>query len=287
MKPASPPFLRLEYTVEGFGFDFEVPASFFEKASAGPAKMRRIGGIISTESPDRQSEVILQRGLDFSDYLKNGWMNDNHSHETDGILGYPEMVRQFQKGQTLPDGNKAKTNLTWSEGYLLPTKKADRIWELGLALQGTGRALGFSVEGSIQKRIGRGNKTIAKALVRNVAITNCPVNSDSRLDILTKSLYAVQNSSDALFKALGVGTGSAPPLVHPAGPQTGPTAGQVLTTESLEDDEYPVLDFGQAKKSLSDAEAFAWVLNHRPDFGLAEAGRFIELTKALKRGGRL
>ena len=277
-----------------FGFDFEVPARFFEKAEAGTAKMRRIGGIISTESPDRQQEVLLQRGLDFSDYLRNGWLNDNHSRETDGILGYPEMVKQFRKGEIIPDGTVAKTNLTWSEGYLLNTKKADRIWELGLALQGTGRSLGFSVEGSIQRRIGRNNKTVAKALVRNVAITNCPVNSDSRLDILSKSLQAVQNSEDPILKALGMGTATAPPLSHPAGPQSGATAGQVLATESLEQDGQPRLRFEdddekeeKTKKSLSDVEALQWLATVRPELNLAEAVRFVELTKALKRGGRL
>lgn len=272
-------------------FDFEIPLRFFEKADAGAGKMRRIGGIISTERPDRQGETILQRGLDFTDFMKNGWYNDNHSRETDGILGYPELIKTFRSGQALPDGSMASGNVTYAEGYLLNTKKADRIWELGQALQGTGRSLGFSVEGGIQKRVGPNKKTIAKAKVRNVAITNCPVNDDSRLDILAKSLMAVEQADDgALIKALGMGTTNGA-LSHPAGPQSGETAGQVLATESLETDVKPVVATEDEKdkvvKSLTDVEAVAWVLSQRPGISLTDAGRIVDITKTLKRSGRL
>lgn len=272
-------------------FDFEVPVTFFEKAAAGPGKMRRIGGIISTENPDRQNEVVLQRGLDFKDFLKGGWFNDNHTRDTDGVLGYPEMVKRFNRGDMLPDGSLAPVNGTWAEGYLLNTKRADKIWELGQALQGTGRNLGFSVEGSILKRLGRGNRTIAKAKVRNVAITNCPVNSDSRLDILAKSLTVMEETDEPFWKALGMGTGGgAGPATQPAGPQTGATAGQVLAPESLEQDDQPRIVFDdeeETKKSLSDGEAVAWLQSVRPGLSAADAGRIVEITKTLKRRGRL
>jgi hypothetical protein len=273
-------------------FEFEVPVRFFKKADAGSGRMRRIGGIISTENPDREQEVILQRGLDFSDYIKSGWLNDNHSRATEGIVGYPEFVKQYQAGEALPDGSIASTNLTWSEGYLLNTKKADKIWELGQALQGTGRHLGYSVEGSIQKRLGHKKKTIAKARVRNVAITNCPVNNDSRLDILAKSLVAVEQAEEPVLKALGMGT-TGGVLAHPAGPQVGAEAGQVLATESLETGdklrriEKPKDEEDEAKKSLTDVEAIAWVLEKRPGISLADAGRLVDITKTLKRRGRL
>jgi hypothetical protein len=154
-------------------FQFDCPLALFEKGDAPIGKQRRIAGIISTETRDRQGEVLLQNGLNFDSFLKNGWYNDNHTKDTTGILGYPESVRRFGRGEILPDGNVADTNCTWAEGYLLPTKKADEIWELGQALSQTGRRLGYSVEGKIQKRIGPNKKTVAQALVRNVAITNC------------------------------------------------------------------------------------------------------------------
>lgn len=267
-------------------FDFEVPVTFFEKADAAKGKQRRIGGIISTEQLDRQGEVVLQRGLDFNDFLNAGWYNDNHTRDTTGILGYPEVVQQFSKGDLLPSGEFAPTNVTWAEGYLLNTKRADDIWELGLALQGTGRHLGYSVEGGIQRRAGKDKKVIAKAKVRNVAITHCPVNDGSRLDILAKSLLAVEAAEpDPVEKALSMGTESGP-TEQPAGPKTGEGAGQVLTEESLEDDERPAKK-EETKKSLSDAEAVAWLQSQRPDLTAADAGRIVDITKRLKARGRL
>lgn len=155
-------------------FSFDLPMVVFEKGDAEPGKQRRIAGIMSSESRDRQGEIILQRGLDFSDFLANGWFNDNHSKDTDAIVGYPESVRSFSQGQVLPNGMPASTNCTWVEGYMLTGHpRADNIWTLGQALQATGRRLGFSVEGNITRRTGSGGNTIAKAKVRNTAITNC------------------------------------------------------------------------------------------------------------------
>jgi len=273
-------------------FEFEIPVTFFEKADAEKGKQRRIGGIISTENPDRQNEVVLQSGLDFNDFIRGGWYNDNHSKDTDGILGYPEMVKTFSRGDMLPDGSLAPVSGTWAEGYLLNTKRADRIWELGQALQGTGRHLGFSVEGSVLKRSGKNRRTIAKAKVRNVAITNCPVNTDSRLDILAKSLQAVEDNDNELLRALGMGT-TGGPLTQPAGPQIGATAGQVLATESLETDERLDLEEDEKKrkkemeKSLSDAEAISWVQKRIPGISAESAGKFVDLTRRLKSQGKL
>jgi len=173
--------------VRGLPFQFEVPVTFFEKAGEEPGKRRRIGGIISTEAPDRQNETVLADALVLDDFLKAGWFNDNHSRDTDGIVGYPEATRKFKKGEQLPNGEKAKHAGHWAEGYMLGTERANKIWELGKALQGTGRRLGFSVEGKILARTGpktivkKGDdgqpqwvgERIAKAVVRNVAITNC------------------------------------------------------------------------------------------------------------------
>lgn len=260
-------------------FDFEVPCSFFEKADAEPGKQRRIGGIISTESPDRQDEVVLQRGLDFSPWLQSGWYNDNHSKKTTDILGYPEAVQPFKKGEKLPNGEVAKVNGTWAEGYLLDTPQAEEVWKLGKALAKTNRRLGFSVEGSIQKRTGKLRKTVAKAVVRNVAITNCPVNTDSKLEVLAKSLQAAEQCEDDIDKALAMG---------PATPGAVPTGGAVLSPESLEADPKEMEKRKkEAQKSLSKAEAIAWVQKRIPGISEAAAGRIVETTQVLKRQGRL
>lgn len=265
-------------------FAFEAPLSFFEKAEAGPGKQKRIAGVVSTESKDRQDEIVLQRGLDFSDFVSNGWYNDNHTKDTDGILGYPEFTKPFRKGETLPDGEVAKSNVTWAEGYLLDTDKANRIWELGKALQKTGRRLGFSIEGKIERREGPGKRIIAKALVRNVAITNCPVNTDSRMEVIAKSLQAVEKAEpNELEKMLTVG--AATPGQAFAGPRTGTGAAALLSPKHLEGQKKPKRK--PVQKSLSTEEAIAWVQNRIPGVSTEVAMRFVNATRALKASGRL
>jgi len=273
---------------ESLPFDFDIPMSVFEKAGAPEGRRRRIGGIASAENDDRQQESVLARGLDFSDFLSDGWFNDNHSKATDGILGYPEEERMFSKGETLPDGRIAKAAGHWVEGYLLEGHPpADRIWDLGKALAKTKRRLGFSVEGKIIKRAGMnksGAKVVAKAKVRNVAITNCPVNGEARMEILVKSLRAVEGSDPSdLDKALTMGEATG--INPPAGPQTGDGAGQVLTGQSLEHDEKIDKNKKKKKKSnqLSMDKAREWVRERLPAATDGQIERFIRLTMRLKK----
>jgi hypothetical protein len=272
-------------------FAFDVPVDFFEKADAEPGKERRIGGIATIETKDRQGEVLLARGVDFSDFVSNGWFNDNHSKKTVDILGYPEKAHFFRKGEVLPSGEKAAAAGHWVEGYLLGTPEADRVWELGKALAQTKRRLGFSVEGRIEKRTGSAQKTIAKALVRNVAITNCPVNSGARMEILAKSLYTL-GLDEPTEKSLGMGPVSGSPPTPPAlmGPQSGMGAGRVIAGQSLEHDETDTVSDEdekkrkkRIKKSLNESETYAWLRARLPHATPEQLGRIITLTRERTR----
>lgn len=278
-------------------FKFYAPLRFFKSGEGEHA--RRIAGVVSTETPDRQGDTILQRGLNFDEFLKFGWFNDNHSQKAQDVLGYPERVQFFEKGERLPDGSVAHAPLHWAEGYLLSNyEPAERLWNLGLSLQkaGGGRSLGFSVEGKIVRRTGPSNKIIARADVRNVAITHCPVNADTKLYALAKSLHAAEESSgddswdlvrslmdqfgkpdameDGEFqwlrgpakitlsvqKGLSAGTGGPE---KPVGEFTGAGAGRVLMPQSLEKNEKRAekekaldKDCGSAKMTKSQAIAY-------------------------------
>lgn len=248
-------------------FKFEVPAAVWFDKSAPAGQRRRIAGVISSENLDRQDEILVQKGLDFTPFIQHGWFNDNHSRDTDGIVGHPDSVKFFQKGQKLPNGEVAASNCHWSEGYLLENQqRADRIWETAQALHKAGnRRLGFSVEGKVEKRTGPNRNVVAKAKIQNVAITNCPVNTDTRLEVLAKSLAAVELAEDDVFKGLTAGTGAGEGRTHEAGsgPVEGEGAGQVLAPESLEgrqrkeleDDE----DQDDTKKSFNKSEAMVWL----------------------------
>lgn len=236
-------------------FQFFAPLSFFEKASAPQGQRRRIAGIISTEVKDKQDEVLLQRGLDFSPFVKSGWFNDNHSKKTTDVLGYPDGdVKRFKKGDVLPDGQVAKSNGTWAEGYLLETPEAERVWTLAQALKKSGdkRRLGFSIEGQVLERTGPGGKTVAKAIVRNVAITNCPVGEDTRLEVLAKSLARIE-------KGMTMGDAPAPgDSIAAEGPKTGAGAGRLLTRRHVEVDDEDLNAVGpSAPKDTPVTKSFA------------------------------
>lgn len=313
---ACPFFCARGDTMRGLPFQIEIPISFFEKGDAEPGKRRRIGGVVTTASEDRHGEELDQSGIEWGDWLKNGWYNDNHTKETDGIVGYPEYVKRYRKGQRLPNGKTAPADCHWAEGYMLPTDRADRLWELGKALQGTGRSLGYSVEGVIKARTGprtilkKGadgrpvyvGKRVAKALVRNVAITNCPVNTEAGMELLQRSLTAVELADpddlearlNVLEKAMSMGQ-PPPGNAAPTGPVTGEGAGQVITPQSLEWDDPKkkrkkktrLKTDGTISKSLTDAEARAWVRSRCPALDDAAVERFLATTKTLKRTGRL
>jgi len=192
--------------LEATPFKFDIAVECFEKAGADPSKERRIGGIVSTGDIDRQGERLIQKGLDFSPFLKGGWFNDNHDHSTEALVGYPDKCELRE----LPDGEQG----WYVEGYLLKGhQRSDNLWNIAQALQKSDRRLGFSVEGQIEERDVADPKIVRKATVREVAITRCPVNTNTGLDVLAKSLSAGSAVSD---------------------PGTAPGEGFPLRTESLE-----------------------------------------------------
>lgn len=189
---ASPPIPRMKPNA-GHRFRAFLPFEVISKASS-PGRVK-IRGILSTEHEDRQGDIIDQDGLDFGPFLSYGWFNDNHRGRTSDVLGYPERVWKT----TLKDGVRA----TMVEGYLIPGKETDRIVELAKGLKNDpSRQLGFSVEGDIRERRGPGKRwvtkqdgtrilvgnRVTKAVVKHSAITHVPVNQQSRLEVLAKSM---------------------------------------------------------------------------------------------------
>lgn len=262
-----------------FHFDFDVEV--FEKSGEDPSKERRIGGFVTTDKLDQQGERLIQEGLNFDPFLTKGWFNDNHSKDTTGIIGYPEAAQLVSRGERLPNGKVAEKKGWYVEGFLLKgTKRADETWELANALQKSKRKLGFSVEGSIQQRAKiNGVPHVAAAVVRNVAITNCPVNDDTALEVIAKSLSAMDEANGvSLEKALGVGPASAPGVAHGVG-LVGASAGRVLTTQSLEG---AAPRKKKRKRGLNKAEGVHLILTRWPHISAQTAER-IYLHAAAKR----
>ncbi len=198
-----------------------LPDLSFTEKSGDEHNTRQIQGIMSTSSLDRQGEKVLAKGLDIKDFLANGHFNDNHSQDTSAIVGYPENA-EYREDLETRDG---RTVEGWiCRGYVLKgTKRADEIWELARSLAKTpDKRLGFSIEGKVVRRK---NNVIEKAVLRNLAITNCPVNTEATWDVLAKSFV----NEEVAMKSLMAGYGGA---FGPAA-QSG---GSALGGESLDRD---------------------------------------------------
>ena len=157
----------------GDTFHFFVPVEKIEKAEGKDGK-RYIQGVASTSDRDLQGEVVLQNGIDYSYFLKNGYINDDHKDGPEHKVGEPLECRLTPAG-------------LWLKAILYKGKaRSDYWWEHinTLASNDSKRKVGFSIQGKILRREG---KTIAKCWLQDVAITASPVNTNTWAEIV-KSL---------------------------------------------------------------------------------------------------
>ena len=265
-----------QYFINENDFRVGLPEVQFVEKSEEQYNSRVLRGVMSTQRKDRQDETVIAKGLDFADFLRHGHFNDNHSQETSAIVGYPEKVEYHKDLSHF--GVKSEG---WTcEGFVIKgTKRSDGIWELAKALSEVpGRKLGFSIEGKVLRRQ---DKTIEKARIRNVAITNCPVNTDCTWEVLDKSFV----SEEIAMKSLMAGYGAS------VGEQSG---GGALRVEDLDSDAKTTMDekkkkrIAALKKALSFDDmykAMEIVLDRRPD--MDEEGAALFINHLFKKGGSL
>ena len=144
----------------------------------------KIGGVISTENVDQQGDVLLQDGLDFSYLMSKGYFNYEHKNGIEFILGSPTKIERIQMS------GKPATRI---EGFLMLDRPlAKEIFNTVKAMKKSkiGRSVGFSVEGQVLARDKVNPKVVTKARILNVAITGHPVNPDTKLELLARSLMA-------------------------------------------------------------------------------------------------
>lgn len=156
-------------------FNFFVPISF-EKAGDTEAPMK-IRGICSSEVEDADGEILEPSGFDFAPLLSTGFFNYNHRGNKDpgAIIGEPTHASVINSGKDLS-----------IEGFLYPNAQGKATWELGNTLQNfsSKRRLGWSIEGQVIERDPMNPKRIKRARITGVAITPCPKNPNTFVDIL-------------------------------------------------------------------------------------------------------
>lgn len=236
-------------------FNFFVPLDIIKSQDNNESEWR-IAGYASCPDEDRQGDEIIQKGLDYSDFVNYGWFN--YDHDNTKILGYP-------------DKSKCKIDSRgfYVEGTLLKdVELAKSIWETALALKKSNapRKLGFSVEGKTLKRNPLGQ--IVKAKIYNVAITANPVNPKCNWEALCKSFATDVDDSEELEKTLEAGYGDG--------------SGSALVPESLESAfkalSYAIGDDEEAKHHMT---ALKQKLNKRTEITKSELILYFQLTKGL------
>ena len=237
-------------------FSFNLPVDIVKSEDENNNEWR-IGGYASTSTEDRQGDEIIQKGLDYSDFVNYGWFNFDHDNSK--ILGYPDK-----------DKCRVDSKGFYVEGILLKGKEiAKDMWETALALKKSGapRKLGFSVEGKVLKRNDLGQ--IVKAKIYNVAITANPVNYTCTWDALVKSFTDQQTDIDCYMeKSLEAGYGDG--------------NGSVLIPESLESAfktlSYAIGDDEEAKQHMN---ALKQKLESKQEITKSELTLYFQLTKGL------
>lgn len=213
-------------------FAFTIPAQL-EKAEDG---QWRVYGLASTKDRDQQDEVVDVRGLDLSPIEKGrGIFNFDHKKGPENTIGVIDAYKKSNDGLYLG-------------GYLFKNHdRAKAVHSIMSSLTKSDRGrMGMSIEGVIQKRDGKENKTIAKAKITSCALTMNPVNTDTYVD-LVKSMNEVEFETESLIlptipqgesftpqqvasllKALGVGAGYANTIPSER------TQGDALSQEDLD-----------------------------------------------------
>ena len=156
-------------------FNFFVPAKFEKSGENGEMK---ISGICSSSVEDSDGETLEPSGFDFQPLLEKGYYNWNHQASKDpgAILGRPVKASIINQGKEF-----------YTEGFLykgLP--QAKDLYQLAktLEIEDPERRLGFSIEGQAIQRDPINPKRITKARITGIAITHCPKNPNTLLNII-------------------------------------------------------------------------------------------------------
>tara|TARA_Y100000592_G_scaffold100264_1_gene179449 strand:- start:8676 stop:9665 length:990 start_codon:yes stop_codon:yes gene_type:complete len=205
----------------------------------------KIGGIISTESVDQQGDVLLQDGLDFSYLMSKGYFNYEHKNGVEFILGSPTRIER-----TMLKGKPA----TKIEGFLMLDRPlAKEIFNTVQAMEKSqiGRNVGFSVEGQVLARDKMNPKVVTKARILNVAITGHPVNPDTKLEVLARSLMMKDSKmyEDQNKGMVGHQSPSTPDSTAPLSPVTPSSTEEQLSIQDIDKD-MKALNYDRMKEEM-------------------------------------
>lgn len=161
-------------------------------------------GIASVETPDLEKQTVIQAGMKWGYFLKQGYFNYDHQDE-DGpheIVGEPLGIYKAKVKGAPATGLKGMLYMN--------QPRAKEIWRLCESIRKSGgkRQLGLSVQGDVIKQLG---DTILECRVKHVAITFQPVHLSTTMhpiDALRKSLNGVATAGHVTASSGGGSLGA-------------------------------------------------------------------------------
>lgn len=239
-------------------------------AETGSIPKYKLVGIASAENPDLEGDEIEQAGVDWKPFLKRGFINDDHGRGASAVIGYPTKV---YKTRVKVDGKSYAA--TGVEAVLFDLPKAAELARLAMAMDGTTRQMGLSVEGPPPVRAPNNRARITNATVNHLALTAWPVNPATTASVeLVKSFARLAKSMAAGYPG-DSGAGSMRPVM-PESLGTGR-----LPRMDLDIDALRALSDGWAPTNLTIDEAAARRLIRamKPTAAPYEVTRLLEMAR--------
>lgn len=162
----------------------------------GDRPLGKIRGVVSSEIRDLDKEIIVQKGLDFTDALESGFLTHEHPLGSLNIVGFPTGI----EATTVKKGGK-DYEATGIEGSIyLDDKTGKGLWAKAITMQKAGgqRALGLSIEGKMLPGARKTGGVVDGIRVKSIAISSQPRNKTSWFQPVMRGLIMAMDSEHPL-----------------------------------------------------------------------------------------
>lgn len=166
-------------TLEEMKFNAFVPLDLEKSVSteSDTNEYSVVSGWASTPSVDLQNDIVNPKGIDIEYFKSQGYIN--YEHERDKVVGIPT-------DNCYVDVNKG----LFIEAKLW--KNDDNVIKMldlaeKLEKSGSGRRLGFSIEGAVKKRNTNDSRVIEEVMITGVALVKNPANPEATWESFVKS----------------------------------------------------------------------------------------------------
>ena len=213
-------------------FKFYIPEVNIEKGGKDKSgkDLMIVSGICSTNDEDSDGENLEPIGFNTEPLLKSGFINWNHQAKKDpsAIIGEPIEAK-------VVDGNKLFIKAVLYNNSKLAKSVYDKINELKDA--DSTRKIGWSIEGIPTLRDKVNPKRILKANITGVAITHCPKNAHTAIQIVKGEYDEEEEEQFDEEDILGKAMEAEPDLTHESVEGFPKKKNKLKTDEDVENNE--------------------------------------------------